>query len=194
MCYHSQMDEFLAENVANTQFPHSTTAERRMHGQGNYSFTRAPSSRSAPLETLRRLLYDLSDEMKACRGYLDSLSSSSTLTVDVTTDINALKAAMEGSVKILAELLSNNASEWIDSMLAGKLSFSEFSTLDQEEVLEFVQDLRGVGALVQQAMRDRAMQRRGEVVDAADLEAMELGMWTQRIKGLNWMLGNRELT
>lgn len=150
-----------------------------------------PSSRSAPLENLRRLLYDLSDEIKACRACLDSWASSHTLSVEVTADINHLNAAEEVSVKILAELLSNNASEWIDSMLAGKLSFSEFSTLDQEELLEFVQDLRQLNVQLGQAVRNRAM-RHAEVVNTADVEA--LGMWTQRIKGLNWMLGNRELT
>lgn len=190
-CY-SQIDEFLADNVSHAQFPHSTT-ERRTRGSGNYSFTPAPSSRNPSLENLRRLLYELSDEIKACRSSLASLVSSPTLPVDIKADINDLVAACGVSVRILAELLSNNASEWIDSMLAGKLSFGEFSTLDQEELLEFVQDLRQMNVQLRQAVQNRAG-RRAEVGDVADLQAMELGMWSQRIKGLNWMLGNKELT
>jgi len=43
------------------------------------------------------------------------------------------------------------------------------------------------------AVRKRAI---GGVREAgtADLEAMKLGIWTQMFKGLNWMLGRRDLT
>jgi len=105
-------------------------------GDGNDSFSPIISAQSAPLRDLRRLLCDLSDDIKTCRKHLSSLALSPTLPIDVTANVNSLNAAEETSVQILAELLSNNASEWIDSMLAGKFSFRESSGLDQEELLD----------------------------------------------------------
>jgi hypothetical protein len=167
--------------------------EERVGGRGNYSLSPISSGSGATLAPLRTLLYKVSDEIKAVQEKLDPFRFSHSLPVAVLADVNAFKEAADVSINLLAESLSNNASEWIESMLAGKLSFQEFSTLDQEELQDFLEGLRRMNGQLSRGVRDRWRGGMGGSGDV-DLEAMELGMWTQRVQGLNWMLGRRDLT
>lgn len=191
---HSDLNEALATNVSRTQLPHEAPP-RAPRKEGNFS---APSTHHAQnsLESLRAHLYDLSDELKSSQELLERLLDIRALPGETKTEVSLLKKTQATTVTTLAELLSNNSSEWIESMLAGKLSFSEFSALDQEEIEEFCAGLKIRNAELRRfaGMRGRVRGRGRAVEDAIDEEdlgAAEVRWWREGAEGLNWTLKAR---
>ena len=94
------------------------------------------------------------------------------------------------TVAALAELLSNNGSEWIESMLAGNMTFAEFQALDQDEITGFLSEIRTRNKELNKvvSMADRGRQRSGEAPEAA-----EMRKWREQVESFNWILKIRKL-
>ena len=125
--------------------------------------------------------------MKDNQDLLRTLSFFKGLSEETRNEFSLLKKAQTITITTLAELLSNNGSEWIDSMLAGKLSFSDFSILDTQEFQEYTRELFNrnmeLSKLITTLLRagDRAE-------DGAGLDAAVVMWWRERAEGLNWTL------
>ncbi|KAI9878825.1 MAG: hypothetical protein M1830_010394 [Pleopsidium flavum] len=87
------------------------------------------------MERIRSALYSLSDEIKDAETRLNKCSSS--FSDNANDELVLLQQDQSVSVKALAEVLTNNGSEWIESMLAGKMTFGEFSRLSPSRILDY---------------------------------------------------------
>lgn len=87
------------------------------------------------MERIRSALYDLSDEIKDAQTRLSKCSSS--FPDDVKDELVFLQRDQSMSVRALQEMLTNNGPEWIESMLAGKMTFGEFSRLRPSRIRSY---------------------------------------------------------
>lgn len=184
----SDFNDFLATNISQTQFPHEPPQQLPHHEAGVFSSTATSSGNN--LIALRFRLYDLSDELKTSQHLLTSYSAIPSLTKQAKAELQLLKEMQALTVAALAEFLSNNGSEWIESMLAGNMTFAEFQALDQDEITGFRSEIRTRNKELNKVVRmaDRGGQRSGEAPEAA-----EMRKWREQVESFNWTLKIRKL-
>lgn len=186
----ADFNDFLATNISQTQFPHEPPQQLPHHEAGVFSSTASSSGNN--LIELRFRLYDLSDELKTSQHLLTSYSAIPSLTKQAKAELQLLKEMQALTVAALAELLSNNGSEWIESMLAGNMTFAEFQALDQDEITGFRSEIRTRNKELNKvvSMADHGRQRTGS---GEAPEAAEMKKWRERVESFNWILKIRKL-
>ncbi|RDW61434.1 hypothetical protein BP5796_11326 [Coleophoma crateriformis] len=90
-----------------------------------------PPTLQGDIHTLKSKLYGLSDTIKMCLETIDRFNSSEGL----TSVMGDLRQDLQKCVQVLTEVLTNNGSEWIESMIQGKLTYAEFCDIDVEDVM-----------------------------------------------------------
>jgi hypothetical protein len=101
-----------------------------------------------------------------------------------------LRDAQAVAVAAMARLLSNHGSEWIESMLAGRLSFGEFCALEGADVDVFVREVRARNRTLFAALRPEG-EDGGERGREVRVDVEEVEGWRERVEGLNWVLKAR---
>jgi len=186
----ADFNEFLGTNISQTQFPHDPPPQPSRHDAGQLYST--SSAGGANLIALRSRLYDLSDVLKTNQHLISSCSSIPSLTEETKAELQLLKETQALTIAALSELLSNNGSEWIDSMLAGNMTFGEFQALDQDEITGFRSEIRTrnkeLNKVVGMTNRRRRQIGYGEIIEAAEIRG-----WRERVESFNWTLKVRKL-
>jgi hypothetical protein len=229
----SDIADFTASNVPEAKHPYlpppleDLKTERSIYAN--------PPSQPHPhpddLTSLRTRLYALKDTLQESQDALDRLLHPHPHTRRArampearigdseggsTSDLHALLQAQCLTINALSEYLSNNATEWIDSMLSGKLSYSEFVALNQQEIVMMTRGLKDRNLLARGLVLEREGRRGvrtrrigvgqrelvleldandgGQVEGNVDVgSVLGVEMWRQEIEGLNWMLKVRGL-
>ncbi|KAF2090154.1 hypothetical protein K490DRAFT_54557 [Saccharata proteae CBS 121410] len=140
------------------------------------------------LGALRRSLYQLNDEIKANQALLDAHGCS--FPEIVQPELRRLMREQSTAILTLTELLTNHGSEWIDSMLAGKIGFGDFCQLDESHIRDFTSRyLRRNKALRHQATGGRRMMFKVEADEKErENERKRLEMWRRGTADLNGLL------
>jgi len=153
-----------------------------------------PQHPRANVSQLRTLLYSLSDEVKSSQRVLLSRDTRN-FPEDVQQQLRLLHATQARIISNLTEFLTNNCSEWIDSMLAGRTKFSEFCQLEDEGIEEFIEEYRtrngGLDDEIQKWKENPPRPVQMATVSSELVYAIE--RWREEAEGLNWLLsGKRE--
>jgi hypothetical protein len=136
------LDEFLNSNIGRVEFGTSfdngasfssptdqTSLDYLRSTLYNDASFRSPMNHTR-LDYLRSALYSLSDEIKASLNGLQKYD----VEKDVKDDVEALQQEFSRCITALAEVLSNHGSEWIESMLGGRMTYAEFCQIEVRKV------------------------------------------------------------
>jgi len=148
------------------------------------------------ISRLRTLLYSLSDEIKSTQSVVLSRDTRN-FPEDVQQQLRLLHTAQARIISKLTELLTNNCSEWIDSMLAGRTKFSEFCQLENEGIEEFIEEYRTRnGVLNDEIQRWKESPPSGDEMARVSSDLVYgIERWREEAEGLDWLLsGKRELS
>ncbi|OXV07691.1 hypothetical protein Egran_04545 [Elaphomyces granulatus] len=153
-----------------------------------------PQHPRADVSQLRTLLYSLSDEIKSSQRVVLSRDTRN-FPEDVQQQLRLLHATQARIISNLTELLTNNCSEWIESMLAGRTKFSDFCQLEDEGIEEFIEEYRtrngGLDDEIQKWKENPPRPEQMATVSSELVYAIE--RWREEAEGLNWLLsGKRE--
>ncbi|RGP75350.1 hypothetical protein FLONG3_5740 [Fusarium longipes] len=165
-------DEFRTTNMT---FPPATTDPSQKTGR--HSPPRPSTSR------IRQELYALKDSLASLSAFLTQLKSDPCF--DYHMDAAVTRSA-ESIVEAITKTLTNNPSEWIDSMLSepGELSYAQFQALDAEilhDVTSHVKACQEELDIVPE--EDRAMYSR-EMIRECQLDLLRHGEKLDEIKSL----------
>lgn len=104
-------------------------------------------------ERLRQKLYDLKDAMRVSNEALSKIISEMGAS-EQQNDLKKLEQQQCRLVEAITEALTNHDSEWIESMLAGRLTYAEFLRIDLTTVEESI----GVWMRFTKSLRSEALQ------------------------------------
>jgi len=117
------LDEFLNSNIGRTEF------SQRFENDASF---RSPKHETA-VDFLRSALYSLNDEIKTSLAGLQK----NDVTADARDDVKALQPELSRCITALTEVLTNHSSEWIESMLNGRMTYAEFCQIDTRKVQKY---------------------------------------------------------
>jgi hypothetical protein len=89
-----------------------------------------PNKTSEELEHLRGQLYIAKDELTSCSKFLSKMVQKCPNTWNLAARIEVLHQNCVSTEQTLSTYLTNNGSEWLDSLLSGGLTFREFRKLN----------------------------------------------------------------
>jgi hypothetical protein len=105
-------------------------------GHVNSKSSPSSSSSSKPqrltvgIPHLRRTLYELKDALSELDVSIQSWLTEPVIPTSSATRLHSLQASVSFTTKALSRCLTNHGSDWLDSLLAGGMSFSQFRALD----------------------------------------------------------------
>lgn len=144
-------------------------------------------------ERQRRAAYALKDSLMTCRDRLAALEPR--LADPLQPRVQAIRLKQDMTAAIVAEMLTNNPSEWLEASLAGKMGHDDFMQIPLATITKYKEELVG---FMRQVDFLQAFGRAGKYLDAdsqgVDAEMLDsswldymdrpvfrLEEWTERI-------------
>ncbi|KAF2103913.1 hypothetical protein NA57DRAFT_70125 [Rhizodiscina lignyota] len=107
----------------------------------------APQYHNGSIESLRDALYQLKDELATVlKTVQEPFGDGMADFLDVNPGLADLPMELAEVFNAINEALTNNGSEWIESMLGGKLAYNEFLKISHDDIREFRYDFRQLRA------------------------------------------------
>jgi len=121
--------------TSSLQFPGDIKSESLPPSSNEASSSSSESQHlSTGIPLLRRTLYGLKDALSELHVSIQNWLTERVVTYTNITRLRSLQTSVSLTINALSTCLTNHGSDWLDSLLAGGMSFSQFRALDHERL------------------------------------------------------------
>lgn len=121
--------------TSNLQFPGDVKSKPSPPnvGESSSSFSE-PQQLTVNIPLLRRTLYGLKDALSELDVAIKNWLTENVISKSSATRLHSLQISVSFIMNALSRCLTNHGSDWLDSLLAGGMSFSHFRALNRERL------------------------------------------------------------
>jgi hypothetical protein len=104
------------------------------------SFT-PPDSLNFGIKLLRRTLYELKDALSDLDTHIKEAHTRGAIAAKTVQSLDEIQATTKKTAAVLSTYLTNDGSDWLDSLLSGNLSFLQFRLIDAKIIRKTKEEL-----------------------------------------------------